>query len=54
VPHVWCVPDDRAAYDAALRSGSTLAEVASSWPARLALRGVTVELLADLAALRAS
>jgi len=54
VPYVWCVPDDRVAYDAALRGGSTLAEVAPGSPARLALRGVTVELLADLAARRAS
>jgi MinD-like ATPase involved in chromosome partitioning or flagellar assembly len=49
VEHVWCVPDDRDAYDAALRSGATLAEVASSSPARLALRGVTAELVRDLA-----
>jgi len=48
VEYVWCIPDDRAAYDAALRSGSTLAEAAPSSPARLALRGVTVELLRDL------
>ena len=49
VEHVWCVPDDRDAYDAALRSGSTLAEVASSSPARLALRAVATELVRDLA-----
>ena len=49
VDYVWCVPDDRDAYDAALRSGSTLAEVASSSPARLALRAVATELLRDLA-----
>ena len=48
VDHVWCIPDDRAAYDTALRGGSTLAEVAPSSPARLALRGVAVELLRDL------
>jgi hypothetical protein len=48
IDHVWCVPDDRAAYDAALRSGSTLAEVAQSSPARLALRGLAVELVRDL------
>ncbi len=48
VDHVWCVPDDRASYDAALRGGSTLAEVAPSSPARLALRGVALELLRDL------
>jgi Flp pilus assembly CpaE family ATPase len=48
VDYVWCIPDDRAAYDAALRSGSTLAEVAPSSAARLALRGVTRELLRDL------
>jgi MinD-like ATPase involved in chromosome partitioning or flagellar assembly len=49
VDHVWCVPDDRPAYDAALRAGATLAEVAPSSPARLALRGVTTELVRDLA-----
>jgi Mrp family chromosome partitioning ATPase len=49
VDYVWCVPDDRDAYDAALRSGSTLAEVASSSRARLALRAVATELLRDLA-----
>jgi hypothetical protein len=48
VDYVWCIPDDRAAYDAALRTGSTLAEVAPSSAARLALRGVTRELLRDL------
>ena len=48
VDHVWCIPDDRAAYDAALRGGSTLAEVAAASPARLALRGVAAELLAEL------
>jgi len=49
VDHVWCVPDDRPAYDAALRAGATLAEVAPSSPARLALRGVATELVRDLA-----
>ena len=44
----WCVPDDRSAYDAALRHGSTLAEVASSSPARAALRGAALELVRDL------
>ena len=48
VQHVWCIPDDRAAYDAALRGGSTLAEVASASPARLALRGLALELARDL------
>jgi MinD-like ATPase involved in chromosome partitioning or flagellar assembly len=48
VDYVWCVPDDRDAYDAALRSGSTLAEVAPSSPARLALRAVATELVRDL------
>jgi len=48
VDSVWCVPDDRPAYDAALRGGSTLAEVAPSSPARLVLRGVAAELLRDL------
>ncbi len=45
---VWTVPDDRPAYDAALRDGRTLAEAAPSSPARHALRGVAVELLRDL------
>ena len=45
---VWCVPDDRAAFDAALRSGRTLADVAPGSPARAVLRGVVVELLRDL------
>ncbi len=44
----WTVPDDRPAYDAALRSGRTLAEAAAASPARHALRGVTVEVLRDL------
>jgi len=48
IDHVWCIPDDRVAYDAALRSGSTIAEVAAASPARLALRGVAAELLAEL------
>jgi MinD-like ATPase involved in chromosome partitioning or flagellar assembly len=45
---VTCVPDDPSAYDAALRDGRTLAEVAPSSPARAALRGLAVELLRDL------
>ncbi len=44
----WTVPDDRAAYDAALRDGRTLAEAAPASPARHALRGVAVEVLRDL------
>ncbi len=48
VDAVWCVPDDRSAYDAALRAGRTLAEVAPSSPARRALRSVTAELVRDL------
>jgi Mrp family chromosome partitioning ATPase len=48
VEHPWTVPDDRPAYDAALRSGRTLAEAAAASPARHALRGVTVEVLRDL------
>jgi MinD-like ATPase involved in chromosome partitioning or flagellar assembly len=43
-----CVPDDRPAYDAALRSGRTLADVAPSSPARAALRGLAGELVRDL------
>jgi Flp pilus assembly CpaE family ATPase len=43
-----CVPDDRPAYDAALRAGRTLAEVAPSSPARAALRGLAAELVRDL------
>jgi MinD-like ATPase involved in chromosome partitioning or flagellar assembly len=42
---VTCVPDDRPAYDAALRSGRTLAEVAPTSPARYALRGLAAELV---------
>ena len=48
VDAVWCVPDDRSAYDAALRAGRTLADVSPSSPARTVLRGVTRELLRDL------
>jgi MinD-like ATPase involved in chromosome partitioning or flagellar assembly len=48
VDAVWCVPDDRAGYDAALRAGRTLAEVSPSSPARSVLRGVTRELVHDL------
>jgi MinD-like ATPase involved in chromosome partitioning or flagellar assembly len=48
VGSVWTVPDDRAAYDAALRRGATLAEVAPSSPARTALRSVALELVRDL------
>ena len=44
----WTVPDDRAAYDAALRDGRTLAEASPASPARHALRGVAVEVLRDL------
>jgi cellulose biosynthesis protein BcsQ len=43
-----CVPDDRPAYDAALRNGRTLAEVAGGSPARAALRGLATELVRDL------
>jgi len=42
------VPDDRPAYDAALRDGRTLAEVAPTSPARHALRGLAIEVLRDL------
>lgn len=38
IAHVTCVPDDRAAYDACLREGRTLAEVAPRSPARGVLR----------------
>ena len=48
VDSVWTVPDDRAAYDVALRRGATLAEVAPSSPARAALRSVALELVRDL------
>jgi Mrp family chromosome partitioning ATPase len=48
VDAVWCVPDDRSAYDAALRAGRTLADVSPSSPARSVLRGVTRELMRDL------
>jgi MinD-like ATPase involved in chromosome partitioning or flagellar assembly len=48
VDAVWCIPDDRTAYDGAVRRGATLAEVAASSPARTALRSVALELLRDL------
>lgn len=38
VAEVTCVPDDRAAYDACLREGRTLAEIAPRSPARGVLR----------------
>jgi MinD-like ATPase involved in chromosome partitioning or flagellar assembly len=49
VTDVTTVPDDRAAYDAALREGRTLAEVAPRSAARSALGGLAAELLRDLA-----
>ncbi len=49
VDDVRVVPDDGPAYDAALREGLTLAEVAPRSPTRAALRGITAELLRDLA-----
>lgn len=48
VEHAWIIPDDRSAYDAALRAGRTLVEAAPASPARHALRGVAVEVLRDL------
>ena len=45
---VTCVPDDRAGYDAALRTGRTLAEAAPASPARAVLRGLAAELERDL------
>ena len=48
VDQVLLVPDDRPAYDAALRDGRTLAEAAPSSPVRHALRGIAVEVLRDL------
>jgi MinD-like ATPase involved in chromosome partitioning or flagellar assembly len=48
VESAWCVPDDRAAYDAALRAGRTLADTAPSSAARAALRGLTVDVLRTL------
>jgi MinD-like ATPase involved in chromosome partitioning or flagellar assembly len=48
VDQVLLVPDDRPAYDAALRDGRTLAESAPSSPARHALRGLAVEVLRDV------
>jgi len=48
VDAVCCVPDDRGAYDAALRQGATLAEIAPSSRARQALRSVANELIRDL------
>lgn len=38
ITEVTCIPDDRAAYDACLREGRTLAEAAPRSPARAALR----------------
>lgn len=56
VAHVHVVPDDRSAYDDALREGRTLAEAAPRSPARTALRSLAAELVRDLglAASRAS
>ena len=48
IESVCCVPDDRAAYDAALRGGRTVAQVAPGSPARAAIRSLTRELLRDL------
>ena len=48
VDHVWCVPDDRAAYDEALRTGRTVAAVAPGSPARRMLRGLSRELVRTL------
>jgi MinD-like ATPase involved in chromosome partitioning or flagellar assembly len=48
VDHVVVVPDDRDAYDAAMRSGRTLAETAPASPARRALRSLALELVRDL------
>ncbi|HET7902211.1 MAG TPA: hypothetical protein VFL59_13575 [Candidatus Nanopelagicales bacterium] len=48
VDDVTVVPDDGDAYDAALRDGRTLADAAPRSPARVALRGLTAELLRDL------
>ncbi len=48
VDGVVTVPEDRAAFDEALRDGRTLAEGAPRSPARAALRGLVAELLRDL------
>jgi MinD-like ATPase involved in chromosome partitioning or flagellar assembly len=48
VDHVWCVPDDPAAYDEALLTGRTLADVAPGSAARRMLRGLTRELVRTL------
>jgi MinD-like ATPase involved in chromosome partitioning or flagellar assembly len=48
VDHVWCVADDPAAYDAALRTGRSLAAVAPGSAARRMLRGLSRELVQTL------
>ena len=45
---LWLVPDDRAAYDAAVLAGRTLAELAPNSPARRSLGDFTAALRADL------
>ena len=46
IAHPWCVPDDLAVFDAALRTGRTVAEVGSSSKARSVLRAVLAEVTA--------
>ena len=48
VQHVWCVADDHLAYDAALRAGRRLADVAPTSPARRTLRGLSRQVVEDL------
>ena len=50
VDRVWCVADDPAAYDAALRTGRSLAAVAPGSAARRMLRGLSRELVQTLEA----
>jgi len=50
--HPVCIPDDRDAFDSALRTGRTLAEAASSSRARAALRSLTSEILRELGLVR--
>lgn len=52
VVHPTCIPDDRDAFDSALRTGRTLAEAAPSSRARAALRSLTTEVLRELGLVR--
>ena len=52
IVHPTCIPDDREAFDSALRTGRTLAESAPSSRARAALRSLTTDVLRELGLVR--